>query len=122
MHITRESNLPKEIHNPHGENVQEILGRVAGGVEGHSLARVTILPGKSSLPHFHKESEESYLILSGKALMEIDEKKFELSPGEAVLIEPQEVHQISNPGPGDLIFLAVCVPAWYPEDSFDVAA
>lgn len=67
MHITNKSNLPDLIDNPHGEAVQEILGIQAGGVQSHSLARVIIAPGKSSLPHYHKESEESYLILSGKA-------------------------------------------------------
>ncbi|MFW5714081.1 MAG: cupin domain-containing protein [Brevefilum sp.] len=120
MQITRESNLPDLITNPHGEDVQEILGINAGGVESHSLARVTIAPGKCSLPHYHKGSEESYLILSGTADLEVDSHKFNLSPGEAVLIEPFEVHQISNPGSEDLVFLAVCVPAWRPDDSFEV--
>ena len=119
MHITKKSNLPDLIENPHGEDVQEILGVQAGGIKSHSLARVTIAPGKRSLPHFHKESDESYLILSGKAEMVINAQHFELSPGEAVLIEPQEVHQIFNPGLEDLVFLAVCVPAWRPDDSYD---
>ncbi len=119
MHITRKSNLPELIVNPHGEDIQEILGVQAGGVESHSLARVTIAPGKSSQPHFHKESEESYWILSGAAEMVVDADRFTLQPGEAVLIEPYEVHQIFNPGRGDLVFLAVCVPAWQAEDSFD---
>ncbi len=122
MHITRESDLPALIENPHGEAVQEILGIQAGEVQSHSLARVTIAPGKRSLPHYHKVSEESYLILSGKAEMVVDSKRFQLSPGEAVLIETNEVHQISNPEPEDLVFLAVCVPAWQPDDSFDVEA
>jgi mannose-6-phosphate isomerase-like protein (cupin superfamily) len=122
MHITNKSNLTDLIDNPHGEAVQEILGLQAGGVQSHSLARMTIAPGKSSLPHFHKESEESYLILSGKAKLVIDAKSFELSPGDAVLIEPDEVHQIFNPAKQDLVFLAVCVPAWQPEDSFNAEA
>jgi mannose-6-phosphate isomerase-like protein (cupin superfamily) len=58
------------------------------------------------------------LILSGLASMQIDQAQFELDAGEAVLIEPLEVHQISNPGNEALTFLAVCVPAWHPGDSF----
>ena len=119
MHITQKSKLPALIKNPHGEDVQEVLGNQAGGVESHSLARITIVPGKSSLPHFHKDSDESYLILSGKAEMVIDSRRFELLPGEAVLIEPNEVHQIFNAGQEDLVFIAVCVPAWRPDDSFE---
>jgi len=119
MHITRKSNLPELIQNPHGEDVQEILGFLAGGVESHSLAQVTIAPGKSSLPHFHKESEESYMILSGEAEMVVDSNKFQLSPSDAVLIAPPEVHQIFNRGSGNLVFLAICVPAWRPDDSYN---
>jgi mannose-6-phosphate isomerase-like protein (cupin superfamily) len=39
-----------------------------------------------------------------------------------VLIEPDEVHQIFNPAKENLVFLAVCVPAWQPEDSFNTEA
>lgn len=121
MIVTKIGQLPPEMINPQGENLQEILGLVAGGAKSHSLARVTIPPGNASVPHFHKESEESYLILSGIATMLINEDTFKLDPGEAVLIEPFEVHQISNQENQDLVFLAVCVPAWHPEDSFDAA-
>ena len=119
MIISQKSDYPEEILNPEGEMLQEILGLQAGGAQSHSLARVTIPPGRSSLPHFHKQSEESYLILTGVATMKVDQANFQLSPGDAVLIEPNEIHQISNATDHDLVFLAVCVPAWYPEDSFD---
>jgi mannose-6-phosphate isomerase-like protein (cupin superfamily) len=36
------------------------------------------------------------------------------------LIEPREIHQISNQKDEDLLFIAVCVPAWSPADSFDI--
>jgi mannose-6-phosphate isomerase-like protein (cupin superfamily) len=118
MQITKIKDYPALIETPHGEDVQEMLGLVAGGVKSHSLAQITIAPGKSSLPHYHKVSDESYLILSGQAEMVVDEESFKLAPGEAVLIQPHEIHQISNPGPEALVFLAVCVPAWHPGDSF----
>jgi mannose-6-phosphate isomerase-like protein (cupin superfamily) len=40
-----------------------------------------------------------------------------LKPGDAVAIQPDEVHQIFNDGPADLVFLAVCAPAWTPDNS-----
>ncbi len=119
MITSKKQDYPSPIHNPSGESVQELLGIQAGGVRGHSLARIVIPPGKSAEPHFHKHSEESYLILSGRAVLRIDQAQFELQAGEAVLIEPMEVHQIANPGDEDLVFLAVCVPAWHPGDSFE---
>lgn len=120
MHISRSTNLPPLIKNPGGEHIQEIIGIQSGSIHSHSLAQVTLTPGKSSAPHFHKESEESYLILSGTASLKIDHVKFKLMPGEAILIEAGEVHQIANTSDENLTFLAVCVPAWQPDDSFDV--
>lgn len=120
MYISKKSNYPKKLFTPDGEIIQEILGLAAGGIKSHSLAKITIEPGKASSLHFHKESEESYLILSGKASLKIDDQKFTLSSGEAILIEANEVHQITNHADQDLVFLAVCVPAWHPGDSFEV--
>lgn len=120
MKLSKKDAYPPAIENPGGENIQEILGLVAGNVTGHSLAKITIPPGNASSPHYHKFSEESYLILSGEGSLEIDGFSFCLCAGEAVLIEPGEVHQISNLCEQDLVFLAVCVPAWSPNDSFDV--
>jgi mannose-6-phosphate isomerase-like protein (cupin superfamily) len=120
MKISRKTDLPKMISNPKGEDIQEILGLAADNVNSHSLAEITIPPGNASSLHFHKFSEESYLILSGEAAIKIDDQIFTLKPGEAVLIEPRETHQILNQKDENLLFIAVCVPAWSPADSFDV--
>lgn len=120
MKISNKENLPEMLKNPGGENLQEILGRVAGDVTSHSLAEVHIQPGNKSSKHFHKHSEESYFILSGVASVEINNTHHQLMPGEAVLLEPLDVHQISNQGDQELVFVAVCVPAWSPDDSFDI--
>lgn len=120
MHISREANIPEKIFTPDGEIIQEILGLAAGGTESHSLAKIIIPPGNASARHFHRRSEESYLILSGTANLAIDDQNFKLSEGEAVLIKPDEIHQITNQDDQDLVFLAVCVPAWHPGDSFEV--
>jgi len=120
MKISRTTDLPKKISSPKGETIQETLGLVAGNVKSHSLAEIRIPPGNTSSKHFHKFSEESYLILSGEAALNINGNEFTLYSGEAILIEPQEIHQISNQTAEELVFIAVCVPAWSPDDSFDV--
>jgi mannose-6-phosphate isomerase-like protein (cupin superfamily) len=121
MIIIKKSDYPALIDNPNGESIQELLGIQAGGAQSHSLAMVTIQPGKGSEPHFHKKSDESYLILSGRASMQINNEHFELGVGEAVLIEPMDIHQITNHSDENLVFLAACVPAWQPDDSFEAA-
>lgn len=122
MLITKKSKYPPQIKNQGGEIIQELLGLKAGSVSSHSIAEITLPPGKTVVPHFHKETEETYLILSGLASMQIDGIQFDLQAGETVLIEPKEVHQITNHSENNLVFLAVCVPAWHPGDSFEFNA
>jgi ethanolamine utilization protein EutQ len=119
---TSKEQVLNPIQSPHGETVYEMIGRAAdhGGVNGHSLAHVVIAPGQSSLLHFHQLSEETYYLLMGVARISIDSQEFELVSGQAVLILPGQKHQIFNPAFQDLEFLAICAPAWYPEDSFYV--
>jgi mannose-6-phosphate isomerase-like protein (cupin superfamily) len=120
MHITSKIQI-RPLVSPGGESVFELIGRAAehGGAAQHSLAHIVIAPGGASARHFHKVSEETYYLLRGVAVMVIDDRRFELRPGETCLIQPGETHQVSNPSPDDLEFLAVCAPAWAPGDSFD---
>ena len=112
--------VPDPIFTPHGETIYEMIGRPQehGEAKLHSLAHVTISPGKASLAHHHQVCEETYYVLKGAARMVLDGQEFSLSPGQACLILPGQTHQIFNPGSQELEFLAICAPAWYPEDSF----
>ncbi len=108
------------LRSAHGEVVYELFGRAAehGGATRHSLAHIVLPPGKASLRHYHKVSEESYYILRGQGRMVIDGQEHTLSPAQAMLILPGQRHQIFNDGEEELEFLAICAPAWYPEDSY----
>ncbi len=116
MHI-RNAHSVSPLESPHGEIVYELAGAAAGGARAHSVAQIRIPPGKSSRPHYHPVAEESYVILQGVAGIEIDGTSAALYPGDAVAIPPTAVHRIWNAGEADLLFVAVCVPAWTPDDS-----
>ncbi|MCB2209782.1 cupin domain-containing protein [bacterium] len=118
MILSRIAERPPSLHNPGGEVVQEITGLEVGNVVSHSLAEVRLQSGGTSEAHYHKVAEESYLILEGEAQLLVNGREVHLTPGDAVVIQPPEVHQISNPGDTELVFLAVCVPAWVPDDSY----
>ena len=119
------------LFNPAGESVYELIGNSAHippaissklAVEhprqaNHSLALITIAPGAASKPHYHKICQESYYILSGQARMRLDEQEIQMGPGQACLILPGQVHQITNDSDQTLEFLAVCVPPWFASDS-----
>ena len=116
VHI-RHKNEVQPIVSDHGETVFEILGKAAGGSAAYSVAHIELAPGKASLKHYHPVAEESYYILSGEARLVIDGEADTLTPGQCVAIAPEMVHQIFNDGPDLLQFLAICVPAWTPDNS-----
>lgn len=120
MFINSKNLVTLPLTQPLGECVFELIGSSpkSGDAHLHSLAHILIPPGKSSAKHFHKISEETYYILSGQGHMVVDGAEYTLSPGQACLIHPTEVHQIFNYGTVDLEFLAVCAPAWTPDDSY----
>ncbi|MCJ7717784.1 MAG: cupin domain-containing protein, partial [Anaerolineales bacterium] len=119
MRITKKNEIQNEFVTPQGEIIYELIGvsELTGETTHHSLAHIVIPSGKSCALHYHKISEETYYILNGEGWMRVDHEEFSLQPGQACLIEPGEKHQIFNRGEVDLEFLAVCAPAWVPEDS-----
>ncbi len=116
MHI-RHAREVVPLTSPHGEIVFELIGAAAGGLQSHSVAQVLLPPGKASRRHYHPVAEESYFILAGQARLELNGAIAHLGPGDAIAIPSGAAHQIHNEGDTDLIFLAICVPAWMPDNS-----
>ena len=116
MHIKSATEMTG-FETAHGEIVREVLGHTAGGASEHSVAHITLPPGKASLKHCHPAIEESYYILSGQGRIMIDNEERLLKAGDAVAIPTSAVHQIVNESHETLIFLAVCTPPWSPDCS-----
>lgn len=119
MRLTRKEQIAEPFRSGTGEQVYELLGapEAIGGAKGHSFSHVVIPSGCHSRPHWHPVAEETYYILSGEGRMVVDGKEMKLLPGDALLINPPEVHQIFNDSDADLEFIAVCAPAWTPDNS-----
>lgn len=119
MRLTRKEHIEKPFENTTGERVYEMLGAPEriGGASFHSFSHVVIPAHCHSRPHYHPVAEETYYILSGQGRMIVDDKELVLVPGDALLIQPPEVHQIFNDTEGDLEFIAVCAPPWTPDNS-----
>lgn len=121
MYITPIESDIAPIQTETGEITFELIGKAVRSTPdaNHSLARIVIPPGKSSAAHYHKISQETYFILEGEGRMNVADKDFVIRPGQSCHIEPGEIHLIKNQGEADLVFLAVCVPPWVPEDSYE---
>lgn len=105
-----------------GELIYELVGNKPslGGAVKHSLAQVIVPYGTMSPRHYHRVLEETYFLLKGKARMIIDGHEFALTPGEACLIMPGEVHQVFNDSEETLEFLVFCAPPWTADDFIEV--
>lgn len=77
-----------------------------------SVARCRVLPGVTTQLH-SLAIRERYVIEQGSGIMEVDGKEpFRVVAGDAVDIPANNSQRICNAGTGDLIFLAVCTPAF----------
>ncbi|MBN2328634.1 MAG: cupin domain-containing protein [Candidatus Omnitrophica bacterium] len=71
---------------------------------------------QNSKKHFHKKTTEIYYILEGSGILEIGAETINLKPGTTILIHPNTPHR----GCGDFKTIVVPIPAFDPEDEFQV--
>ncbi|MCW7754252.1 cupin domain-containing protein [Desulfobotulus sp. H1] len=81
-----------------------------------SIARIRVAAGVTTELHRLKGTAERYLILSGRARMELGvQPAVEVGPDDVVLVPPGCSQRICNITTEDLIFLVVCTPRFRPE-------
>lgn len=67
-------------------------------------------PGEASTRHRHRSQEELYILLEGEGRIRIGSERLELSPMDAVRIEPAATRQLFNDTPEDALWLVVGAP------------
>jgi len=77
----------------------------AGRVQMINWARLP--PGNTFAPHYHEDMQEVFVIIQGTAEATVSGEAVTLQPGDAILIDAREVHEMSNPGSGDVEYLAL---------------
>ena len=86
-----------------------------------SIARARVAPGMTTRWHRLVGTAERYVILEGNGRVEVGcLSPQDVGVGDVVLIPPSCRQRMTNPGPGDLIFLAVCTPRFRPEVYEDI--
>lgn len=85
-----------------------------------SIARARVTPGVTTQWHRLNQTTERYVILEGKAEVEIgDCAPKQVKTGDVVIIPPQTRQRIRNTGDNDLIFLAICSPRFQEKNYID---
>lgn len=76
-----------------------------------SIARARVPQSGATRRHRLLATTERYLIISGVGEVTIaDDPPVSVGPGDAILIPPGTTQSITNTGPEDLVFLAICTP------------
>ena len=61
-------------------------------------------PG-SAIGYHQQKEDEIYYVLSGRGEMTIDDKAFEVGPGDAILTRPGSSHGLKQKGTDDLVIM-----------------
>lgn len=64
-------------------------------------------PGAHIPPHYHRASVEVYVVRRGVCELVVNGEQYELRPGDVVLMEPGDVHELTNRGEEEFEVLVV---------------
>lgn len=95
---------------PAGRRTRVILGQ-NGAIRGEKFCQgfVVIYPG-GGIPEHNHETVESYTILKGYGVIEIDGEKQRVKEGDFVFISSGKSHSLSNTGEEDMHMMFVYAP------------
>lgn len=118
MHRARRDELEPYVTRD-GSTIREWAGPgYPAPAMNQSLAEATVAPGASTIAHYHRRSEELYLVAAGSGRLRVGEEEREVRVGDCVVIPPGEPHQLHNSGDADLVVVCACSPAYTHEDTF----
>lgn len=100
-----------------GSQIRKILEPSNSSITNQSLAEATVLPGLSTLEHYHTTSEEIYYILKGSGIMQIEQETQSVTPFDGISVLPGKKHKITNTGKEPLVFLCCCSPPYKHDDT-----
>jgi uncharacterized cupin superfamily protein len=100
------------------------LRNTPSGLGGHpfDLELSKLAPGEVGVPfHFHTNQWELFIILSGHGAIRTAGGVISVGPGDVILQQPGDSHQIRNPGSEELIFFLIAdnpgTDIWHYPDS-----
>jgi len=109
--IVRKEHLQKDekTNMRGGKETVELLHMVRGEdlPHGRLFSHLTIPPGGSIGPHPHEGETEYYYIISGNGVVEEQEGRFPVAPGDVVVTGGGASHSIENTGDQPLSFIAL---------------
>lgn len=81
----------------------------------YSVAYARIPTGQKTHPHRLNKATETYIFVSGKGIVYVENESEEVSAGTAVVIPPNKWQWVENIGTTPLAFLCIVSPPWEAE-------
>jgi mannose-6-phosphate isomerase-like protein (cupin superfamily) len=100
-----------------GSQIREWAGPVSAPAVNQSLAEATIPVGGATTEHYHRVTEELYLVSAGEGRLLIDGEQCTIAAGDCALIPPGARHKLFNTGAEPLRIICACAPAYSDEDT-----
>jgi mannose-6-phosphate isomerase-like protein (cupin superfamily) len=100
-----------------GSEIREWAGPVSAPARNQSLAEATIPVGGATTEHYHRTTEELYLVSAGRGRLVIDGEERLVGEGDCALIPPGARHKLFNVGEQPLRVVCACAPAYSDEDT-----
>jgi mannose-6-phosphate isomerase-like protein (cupin superfamily) len=120
MHLASHDDLDAYVTKD-GSTIREWMGPDSPA-RNQSLAEATVAPGAGTEAHYHRASEELYLVAAGRGRLRIGDEERELGAGDCALIPPGETHSLVNTGAEDLVVVCACSPPYSHDDTVVVGA
>lgn len=84
-----------------------------GFAPGGSLAIARVEPGVTTQLHSLTGLTETYVVIEGSGLMEVDGNRFNIVAGDQVVIPPGVPQRVTVLGESDLRFYCLCTPRFF---------
>ena len=107
--------LPSIVHRPWGTYVS-LREEIPEAGDGYKVKRITVKPGQSISLQYHHQRIEHWVVVRGKALVQIGDEQFETLPGQHRVIPRKERHRLTNIGQDELVLIEVQCGPYLGED------
>lgn len=105
--------LNTENHRPWGFYV------ILADEPDHKVKRIVVKPGKRLSLQRHQRRTEHWFVVSGKAVVTLDDQEITVPAGKSVDIPVTTAHRVFNPGPEELAFIEVQTGDYFGEDDIE---
>ena len=85
----------------------------------YRVKRIVVFPGQKLSLQRHSLRQEIWVVVSGTGLMTLDDKQFEINPGDVVQIAKRQIHRAENPSADTPLVIIETQMGICPEDDIE---